>query len=477
MNLYYYKKNYVAPRVVSLERVIETMRDAGKSKGVLAARESLGNLIPEAELDEKLMPPRVLFNYNTYQGIVLLEFSALAGQAEVERVKRKAAEAPQTLAAFTGLDGNSVDILVRFTLPDGNLPVEKEKIGIFHANARRKAIRFYQMQIGEHTPSPLSLFVPNGIGLYVCLTPVNREDVISLPWRWSEGGRSPTGEHRQGSPFVFSLYQLKVHIIMKNNSSLQKFERLEQKQLDTHFVNNLRQGLNCSNFEAKAILNLVYDTYQPYFDNSGSLRPGQILFEVVSIGSPPQIPLSDCKMVTVTLTLDAAEEDLQVRKAGGVISLRQHRMARVTEEAFQQGGLLTVEDLANRLLNCGERTICRDLKDLKDKGIVLPLRSTIKDMGKGITHRAMIVKRWLGGEEYSEIARNTNHDVRSVKNYVDKFKRVVCLALSCYEINSIAFLAKVSPTLAKIYYDLYTSESMQSHRKEELEDIIKKNRY
>lgn len=264
---------------------------------------------------------------------------------------------------------------------------------------------------------------------------------------------------------------------MKNNSSLQKFERLEQKQLDTHFVNNLRQGLNCSNFEAKAILNLVYDTYQPYFDNSGSLRPGQILFEVVSIGSPPQIPLSDCKMVTVTLTLDAAEEDLQVRKAGGVISLRQHRMARVTEEAFQQGGLLTVEDLANRLLNCGERTICRDLKDLKDKGIVLPLRSTIKDMGKGITHRAMIVKRWLGGEEYSEIARNTNHDVRSVKNYVDKFKRVVCLALSCYEINSIAFLAKVSPTLAKIYYDLYTSESMQSHRKEELEDIIKKNRY
>jgi hypothetical protein len=42
--------------------------------------------------------------------------------------------------------------------------------------------------------------------------------------------------------------------------------------------------------------------------------------------------------------------------------------------------LLTVEDIANRLLNCGERTVIRDIKALKEKGVCLPLRSTIKEI-------------------------------------------------------------------------------------------------
>jgi len=65
-------------------------------------------------------------------------------------------------------------------------------------------------------------------------------------------------------------------------------DRLKQKQLDTQFVNSLIQGMNCSQFEAKAILNAVYETYQPFFDNSGAMKPGQVLFEVVSIENGSQ---------------------------------------------------------------------------------------------------------------------------------------------------------------------------------------------
>jgi DNA-directed RNA polymerase specialized sigma24 family protein len=59
---------------------------------------------------------------------------------------------------------------------------------------------------------------------------------------------------------------------------------------------------------------------------------------------------------------------------------------------------------------------------------MLALRSTIKDMGRSISHRAMIVEQWLKGKEYSEISRNTHHSVAAVKNYIQKFKRVVGLA-------------------------------------------------
>ena len=261
---------------------------------------------------------------------------------------------------------------------------------------------------------------------------------------------------------------------MINNSSTHKWDRLKQKQLDTQFANKLQAGMNCSMFEAKAIINLVYEVYQPFFDNSGSLKPGQMCFEVVGVENSPKEKLSDCQMRTVILTLDAGEEDLQIRQEKGVIELRRHRLQRVCNEAFQQDGLLTVEDLANRLINCGERTITRDIYALKQQGIILPLRSTIKDMGRAITHRELIVKHWLSGIEYSDISFRTNHSIEAVANYVEKFKRVIALAKDNYEIHTIAFFVKISKALAQQYYDLYRNMDIVPHRKKELDELLKK---
>lgn len=261
---------------------------------------------------------------------------------------------------------------------------------------------------------------------------------------------------------------------MINNSSIQKWERLKQKQLDTQFINHLIAGMNCSMFEAKAILNTVYEVYEPFLDNGARMKPGQISFEVVSVENSAKKKLSECIMKTVILTLDAGEEDLLIRQKSGVIVLRQYRLQRICNEAFQQGGLLTVEDLANRLLNCGESTINRDIRALKAQSIVLPLRSTIKDMGRAITHREMIVRHWLLGMEFSEIARRTSHSVEAVANYVDKFRRIICLAKDNHEIKTIAFLVKVSVALAQQYFDLYQTLEIVPHRKQELDELLKK---
>jgi hypothetical protein len=269
------------------------------------------------------------------------------------------------------------------------------------------------------------------------------------------------------------LKTLKIWMMI-NNSSLQKWDRLKQKQLDTMFVNTLIQGMSCSNFEAMAILNQVYEIYQPFFDNSATMKSGQVLFEVVSVDNSPKLQLSECKLVRVILTIDGGEEDLVIREQEGVIGLRRHRVERITNEAFQQGGVLTVEDISNCLLNCGERTVCRDIAYFKGLDIILPLRSTIKDMGKSISHRVLIVKQWLQGKDFSEIARNTNHTVRSVANYVDKFKRIICLAKDNYEINAISFFVKLSPSLTKQYYQLYATVKIAPHRELELNELLKK---
>jgi hypothetical protein len=261
---------------------------------------------------------------------------------------------------------------------------------------------------------------------------------------------------------------------MINNSSLTKWDRLSQKQLDQQFTHEMVHGLQCSPFEASAILDAVYRVYAPYFETSGTLKPGQILFQVVSIEASPSTRLADSKQLTVTLTFDARAEDLDVRRKRGVPALRRHRMQRMAVEAFQQGGLLTIEDLANRLFNCGQRTLSRDLDVLRRQGVVLPLRSTVKDMGRSICHRSLIVEEWLRGKEYSQIAYSTHHSIPAVQNYVSKFKRVIALAGEGYDVHTIAFLVKVSTSLAESYYQLYQRVKAVPHRRKELTSFLKK---
>ena len=264
-------------------------------------------------------------------------------------------------------------------------------------------------------------------------------------------------------------------IIMINNTSLQKWNRLAQKQLDQQFLNEIITGLQCSPFEANAILDAVYKVYAPYFETSGTLKPGQILFPVISVETASNTPLCEGTQVTVVLTLDAGEEDLDIRKTLGVTGLRRYRIQRLTHEAFQQGGLLTLEDLAHRLLNCGQRTLSRDIKALKASKIILPLRSTIKDMGRAISHRTLIVEHWLQGKEYVQISKSTFHSIPSVKNYISKFKRVIALANEGFEVHEIAFLVKISASLVEEYYQLYQTAPVVPHRRWELESFFKKS--
>ena len=81
---------------------------------------------------------------------------------------------------------------------------------------------------------------------------------------------------------------------------------------------------------------------------------------------------------------------------------------------------------------------------MREENIILPLRCTIKDMGRSLSHRSAIVKEWLKGREYTEISRTTHHSIAAVKSYIEKFKRVVALAGEGFDADTIAFLVKIS---------------------------------
>ena len=84
---------------------------------------------------------------------------------------------------------------------------------------------------------------------------------------------------------------------MLNNSSLQKWVRLEKKSLDSQFMNEIISGLNSSPFEAKAVLDTVHKVYGDFFETSETLAPGKAKFIVISAEDSPAKSLKEAKKV------------------------------------------------------------------------------------------------------------------------------------------------------------------------------------
>jgi hypothetical protein len=179
-------------------------------------------------------------------------------------------------------------------------------------------------------------------------------------------------------------------------------------------------------------------------------------------------------MVTVILTIDGGAEDVDIRTKHGIEHLRQHRIVRLCAEAHSQGGLLTVEDLAHRIFNVGERTIHRDLAVLRKRNEWPALRSTVKDIGRTVTHRALLIKHWLAGDELSDLQRKYNHSFSAIENYINTFKRVVVLQYQDYSVEDSAYLLKISQALVNAYRQLYKDFEKRAvpHRKRELKELL-----
>ena len=104
--------------------------------------------------------------------------------------------------------------------------------------------------------------------------------------------------------------------------------RLTVKTLDQVFVARVREGLNCSLFEAHALTELVKEVYFPWLAPSETIQAGQLAMTAVSADEPGHKPLAQCKMAPIVLTLYAGPEDYEYRRAhepNGVAALRQRQ--------------------------------------------------------------------------------------------------------------------------------------------------------
>jgi hypothetical protein len=110
-----------------------------------------------------------------------------------------------------------------------------------------------------------------------------------------------------------------------------------------------------------------------------NIRPGQIVVQAIDLNEPQGKPIKKGMFKSVILTIDSGQRNLKIKQEEGISALRRERIKRLAKEAFEQGTLLTAEDMAYKIFSVGYRTI-RDLEILRKREEHIPLRSTQKEI-------------------------------------------------------------------------------------------------
>jgi len=231
--------------------------------------------------------------------------------------------------------------------------------------------------------------------------------------------------------------------------------RLKIKTLGQQMKRVAVNGAGLSPWEADVLVESIDEVYfsDPELQD---LKVGQLKYSCVAAEEGPGKPLSQCTMVTVLLTLFADEDndELPLHGKQGSVCTRRRRIMRLSEEAREQGGLLTQEDLG-RLLMSDVRTIRTDIAALRNEGIVVATRGQQKDIGPGVSHRGLAIRHWLEGKEPVEVARAINHSLGAVENYLEKFKRVAYLRRKNFDDFQIALTVGISVAAVKTFVEIY----------------------
>lgn len=252
-------------------------------------------------------------------------------------------------------------------------------------------------------------------------------------------------------------------------------DRLAVKTLDQRFRYELEQGFELAPRIAQGILETAKEIFHldrfPE-DSDARLRPGQVRQVLVAADTPHGCPLEETDMVEIIWTIDAGEEDLEILEENGRTKLRQMRILRLVEEALEQGGEATQEDLG-KALGVTARTIRADIAALEKDGNQVATRGKLRGVGRGQTHKVLIVELYLKRYTYTEIKRRSRHSTSSIKRYIQTFGRVVMLTQKGMNISEISFSVAISEKLTKEYLALYQKYNIPKYQ-ERLTEIIQR---
>jgi len=230
----------------------------------------------------------------------------------------------------------------------------------------------------------------------------------------------------------------------------QAIDRLQLKNPAEAIIERVQHDFNLAPLVARTLFEQMRSYFESYYQLKNDA--GQLTYLAVSVDSPAGRKLVECQRVAIKLSLHTSNDLVALKR--GVAALRQARIMRLTEEAYEQGALLSHEDLAC-LLSSSLATIKRDVGHLRHQGLNVPTRGQVKDIGKGVSHKTQIVQDYLAGYTFSEIEWRRRHSSGAIGRYCQDFVRLVRLRQKNFTVADIRRTTGLSERLITEYLALY----------------------
>jgi hypothetical protein len=193
----------------------------------------------------------------------------------------------------------------------------------------------------------------------------------------------------------------------------------------------------------------VEDLFDRFHPDRSRLRVGQVLWAAVAADDPParNKRIEDTRLVPIVLDLVTAQDIDE--------TTRRKKILRMFQQAYQQGAVLSYPDVS-LLLHVQTSTISREVLDHeRQTKEVIPRRGTIHDMGRSISHKAIICyKRLVEKKTTSQVAVETLHDPEEVEYYVQCLRRIKLCSEAGMEVEEISQATGHSKSLIQEYLDL-----------------------
>jgi hypothetical protein len=171
----------------------------------------------------------------------------------------------------------------------------------------------------------------------------------------------------------------------------------------------------------------VNELYEQCHPPLSRVKVGQVLWLAVAASERPgrSKRIENTRLVPVLLELVTAGDIDAACATNQQRQTRRAKIIRLFHQAFQQGAVLSEADVG-LLLHLSERTISDEVIAYEQAtSQSVPRRGTIHDLGRSVTHKAVICyKRLVEKKSTSEIAQETYHSHEEVEYYVQCFRRV-----------------------------------------------------
>jgi hypothetical protein len=246
----------------------------------------------------------------------------------------------------------------------------------------------------------------------------------------------------------------------KRLSNKRIYGPLSQKTLHSALKRELLTNFGFENMALVA--DLLIDRFLAIIDEfsvaSGRLQPYQTM--VIGVDKREKFGygtcIADIKLKPAIVSLITPEELLELAEGTPVRALQPRIAARIIEEAYAQGSVLTLSTIG-LLFGVSKTTVSRWIKHYKEShpNETLHYAGVVFDMGRAQTHKGPILMLYYQGLLTQEIARRTSHDPHRVDKYIKDQRRVVTAHKAGHSFGEICLLTGLSPNLVREHLDWY----------------------